>query len=158
MPYLIDGNNLIGSVSRFNQHDPRSRLDLLGQLWLFQRTTRSRLAVVFDGPSDPGLMAECRQWPKFELYFARPGEKADEVLLSLIQKSKQPGTIILVTSDRDLQAKGRLKGVKLLTSQEFARRLKKILKEKRKARELHKPRFAASPLETKIWLETLTKK
>jgi len=77
MPYLIDGNNLIGSVSRFNQHDPRSRLDLLGQLWLFQRTTRSRLAVVFDGPSDPGLMAECRQSPKFELHFARPGEKAE---------------------------------------------------------------------------------
>lgn len=158
MPYLIDGNNLIGFVSTFSQKDPRSRLDLLGQLWLFQRATRTRLLVVFDGPSDPDLVEECRLWPKFQLHFARPGEKADELILNLIQKNHQPGTIILVTSDRELQAMGRLKGVKILTSAEFARRLKKILKEKRKTKEWHKPRFSSSPLETKIWLEMLTRK
>lgn len=158
MPYLIDGNNLIGFVSSFSQNDPRSRLDLLGQLWLFQRITRTRLSVVFDGPSDPELVDECRFWPKFQLHFARPGEKADEIILSLIQRSNQPGAIILVTSDRELRAMGRLRGVKLLTSAEFARRLKKILKEKKKAKELHKPRFSSSPLEIKIWLEMLTRK
>lgn len=158
MPYLIDGNNLIGFVSNFSQNDPRSRLDLLGQLWLFQRATRTRLSVVFDGPSDPDLANDCRLWPKFQLYFVQPGEKADEVILNLIQKSKQTAAIILVTSDRELQAKGRLRGVKLLTSAEFARRLKKILKEKKKAKELHKPRFPSSPLEIKIWQEILTRK
>lgn len=158
MPYLIDGNNLIGFISNFSQNDPRSRLDLLSQLWLFQRTTRTRLSVVFDGPSEPNLVDECRLWPKFQLYFARPGEKADEVILSLIQQSQQPRTIILVTSDRELQAMGRTRGVRLLTSAEFARKLKKILKEKKKAMEFRKPRFSPSPLEMKIWLEMLTRK
>lgn len=158
MPYLIDGNNLISFISNFSQNDPRSRLDLLGQLWLFQKATRTRLSVVFDGPSDADLVDECRLWPKFQLHFTRPGEKADEVILNLIQKSKQPGAIILVTSDRELQAMGRLRGAKLLTSAEFARRLKRILKEKKKAKELHKPRFPSSPLEIKIWLEMLTRK
>ncbi len=158
MPYLIDGNNLIGFVSTFSQKDPRSRLDLLGKLWLFQRATNSRLFVVLDGPSDAQLIEECRFWPKFQLFFAQPGEKADEVILSLIQKNKQPRTIILVTSDRELQTLGKTRGVRILTSAEFAKRIKKILKEKKKAKGGHKPRFSSSPLETKIWLEILTRK
>lgn len=158
MPYLIDGNNLIGYISRFAQNDPRSRLDLLGQLWLFQRATRKRLIVIFDGPVDQQLLKECQHWPKFELYFAPPGERADELILNYLQKNPQPRNLIVVTSDRELQSKGRLQGAKLMTCPEFARHLRKIIKEKRKEKELKKPAFSSSSLELKLWLETLTRK
>ncbi|MCX7973490.1 MAG: NYN domain-containing protein [Candidatus Aminicenantes bacterium] len=158
MPYLIDGNNLIGHISKFNQGDSRSRFDLMGQLYLFQRATRKRLIVIFDGPADQELLEECRLWPKFELLFPRPGEKADDLILNYLQKTRQPRTIILVTSDRELQSIGRLRGAKLMTSQEFARQIRKVLKEKSKDRELRKPSFLASPLEIKLWHETLRRK
>ncbi len=158
MPYLIDGNNLIGQTGSFGLKDKRSRLELLGRLWTFQQATRARVWVVFDGPADPGLSAECSRWKKFQVLFPEEGQRADDVITRVINQNRQPRTIILVTSDRDLRLKAKAMGVKTLSSPEFDRQLKKVARERKKEAELKKPGFRTSPLETELWLETLSKK
>ncbi len=158
MPYLIDGNNLIGQVSSYSLSDPRSRQEILGMLWLFQRATRKRLWVVFDGSPDTALEAECNRWEKFSVLFPGQGLKADDLIVQIINQSRHPRAIILVTSDRELRNRGRLSGAQVVGVQDFARQLKKVIKERKKQRELRKPSFHPSPLETKLWLETFQKK
>lgn len=158
MPYLIDGNNLIGQTSSFGLRDNRSRLELLGRLWTFQQATRARVWVVFDGPADPGLSAECGRWKKFQVLFPKEGQRADDLIAGIISQNRQPQAIILVTSDRDLRSKAKARGVKTLSAAEFERRLKKVARERKKEGELRKPTFRTSPLEIKLWLETLSQK
>ncbi len=145
MPYLIDGNNLVGQVSSYSLSDPRSRQEILGMLWLFQRATRKRLWVVFDGSPDTALEAECNRWEKFSVLFPGQGLKADDLIVQIINQS-------------ELRNRGRLSGAQVVGVQDFARQLKKVIKERKKQRELRKPSFHPSPLETKLWLETFQKK
>ncbi len=60
MAYLIDGNNLLGHVYAGFHRDPAHRSALVGKLQAFQRQTRTRVILVFDGVAPDG--------------FPRPGE------------------------------------------------------------------------------------
>ncbi len=152
MAFVIDGSNLLGHRFPGGHRDPGERARLVDELLAFQRLSRSRILLVFDGPWDERF-ADGRLAEKFHVLFPPPGEKADGVIQDLVAGSTDRRRLTLVTSDRELRAFARSRGAAVLTAPEFERRLKTTLRQGRRARELDKPRESPTPLETRIWLD-----
>jgi len=152
MAYLIDGNNLLGHVFPGTSRDRESRLGLVGRLLAFQRLTRRRIILVFDGPPDEDLEGR-KLGPKFEVIFAPPGEKADDVIQDRLTGPFDRRAFTVVSSDRELREQARLRGATVMKSEEFGRELKMILRKARPERELAKHTEFPTPLETRLWLD-----
>ena len=90
---------------------------------------------------------------KFRVKFPRFGMSADELIKELIERSKNPSTYILVTSDRELREFARRHRVKSIRSEEFMRIVRKVLREARKEKEWKKPDIKLSPQEIEIWMK-----
>lgn len=157
MPYLIDGNNLIGAAPDLDLRDPRSRDGLILKLLAFQRATRKRIRLVFDGPADgePAILAVN---DKFTIHHPSPGESADDVLEAMMVRGVDRRQTVVVSSDRGLRDFARARGLQTRTALEFAREVQGALRERRRARELEKHERAPSPLETKLWNEVFRSK
>ncbi|MCK5220283.1 MAG: NYN domain-containing protein, partial [Candidatus Aminicenantes bacterium] len=52
MPYIIDGNNLIGSSPDISLEDSNSRKEIVAIVKKFQKKKNSKIIVVFDGEPD----------------------------------------------------------------------------------------------------------
>ncbi len=79
MAYLIDGNNLLGRIAPHELREPSGRDGLVVRLLAFQRVTRARIHLVFDGnpevtPTDVVVN------PKFIIHFPGEGRSADDVI------------------------------------------------------------------------------
>ena len=59
MAYLIDGNNLLGRIAPHELREPAGRDGLVVRLLAFQRVTRARIHLVFDG--NPEEIADGRR-------------------------------------------------------------------------------------------------
>ena len=157
MPYLIDGNNVIGQAADLDLGDPRSRDGLILKLLAFQRVTRKRIRLVFDG-SPEGEAAVLAVNDKFTVHHPPAGESADDVLEAMIARGVDRRQTVVVSSDRGLRDFARAHGVRTLTSPEFVREVRAALRERRAARELEKHDRPPSPLETKLWHEVFRTK
>ncbi len=158
MAYLIDGNNFLGRTISPVYRDPQHRYDLARRLLIFQRLTRSRVILVFDGPPDPKLLEAEAPGGKFSVLFPPPGETADAVIKGLLDSLKDLRRFFLVSSDRELRAFARSHGAQVLTCGEFNAMLKEAVKSNRRAREMSKITEKPSPLELDLWSEVFTKK
>lgn len=159
MAFLIDGNNLAGQLFPHELRGRGSRHRLVSKLLAFQKTKKSRVYLVFDGPPDSEL-AEISRWrKKFFVLFPDPGKRADDVIKDVISRQTDYRQFFLVSSDRELRSFARAKGAKILTAKEFSSLLKKILHEHRAAAELEKkPRPNLSRFEVGLWLEAFERK
>lgn len=156
MAYLIDGNNLLGHLYAGYHRDPAHRSALVGKLQAFQRQSRTRVILVFDGtaPSDfpdPGK-------EKFAVLFPPPGESADALIVDYIERHRDRRNLFVVSSDREIRAIARQAGATALRCDEFHREMKKALRERREAREMDKIEETASALEVKLWTDAFTRK
>lgn len=158
MAYLIDGNNFLGRTISPVYRDPQHRYDLARRLLIFQRVTRSRVILVFDGPPDPRLLEAEAPGGKFSVLFPPPGETADAVIKDLLASLKDLRRFFLVSSDRELRAFARSRGARVLTCAEFDGMLKEAVKANRRSREMSKTTEKHSPLELDLWSEVFTKK
>jgi hypothetical protein len=113
MPYLLDGNNLIGRA-RASDGD---RDALIAELCDRLRRTRARALLVFDGPAPAGAA----HLGGLSIRFAG-SVSADEVLLREIARATAPGEIVLVTADRDLARRARDAGARTLAPDQFWKR------------------------------------
>lgn len=156
MAFVIDGSNLLGQMAPGGHRDAEARARLVAGLLTFQRLSRSRILLVFDGPPD-ARFEEGRLGEKFHVLFPPPGEKADGLIQGVLERSRDRRRFQLVTSDRELRTFARSRGLSVLTAQEFARRLKSTLRQGRKERELAKPNPSLTPLETRIWSDLFKK-
>jgi len=157
MPYLIDGNNVIGQAADLDLADPRSHDALILKLLAFQRVTRKRIRLVFDGPRDaePAVVAVNE---KFTVHHPAPGETADDVLEAMMARGLDRRQTVVVSSDRGVRDIARAHGLRTLTAPEFVREVKSALRERRAARELEKRERPPSPLETRLWSEVFRSK
>ncbi|HEK85372.1 MAG: NYN domain-containing protein [Candidatus Saccharicenans sp.] len=157
MAYLIDGNNLMGQSDPYFKYDLSSRNHLVARLLIFQKTTRKRIFLVFDGkpPSDDHLL---RLNPKFLVLFPQPGQSADELIEDLLTQKRDRRYFKVVSSDRGVREIARAKGADSISSQEFLKELKEILKKGRQERELKKEIEDSTPLELSLWDELLSRK
>ena len=123
MAYLIDGHNLIPKLGlRLDSID--DELELIAILQEFCRMERTQIEVYFDGA--PTSQAGTRKLGAVTAHFVRLGTTADNAIHNRLKKSgKAAKNWTVVSSDRQVQAEARAVHSEVLTSEAFAKQLKK---------------------------------
>jgi predicted RNA-binding protein with PIN domain len=152
MAYLIDGNNLLGRVAPEELRERTGRDGLIVKLLAFQKVTRTRIHLVFDGNPERDR-TEVPVNPKFTIFYPGEGQSADDVIADVIRRLTDRRRFFVVSSDRAVRDFAKESGVTPVTSEEFARELKAALKERKKQKEMEKPADSPSPLEVDLWDE-----
>jgi predicted RNA-binding protein with PIN domain len=112
MPYLIDGNNLLGG----DRQSDAARRTLVTRLSSFARARRTRVTCVFDG-SDPGNFG--RHLGSVSVVFS-DHRTADDVIAD---RARHGQGWNVVTSDRGLIARVQRREVKIVSPAAFVREL-----------------------------------
>ncbi len=124
MPYLIDGNNILGSWGGPTAEDDR-RGDVVRRVAAFCRARGARATIVFDGhPLRPDMAAQ--DLGPVSVRVPPPGGDADGVIRMLVDVAARPAELIVVTSDKALYSYARTRGASVLRAHEWnalARRL-----------------------------------
>jgi predicted RNA-binding protein with PIN domain len=157
MAYLIDGNNLLGRIAPHELRERGGREGLVVRLLAFQRVTRTRIHLVFDGSPEPDPVADVLN-PKFTVHYPGRGQSADDVIAGLIERQTDRRNFFVVSSDRAIRGLAKDRGLRPVTSDEFARAVKRALKERRDQRAMEKKVEDASPLEVDLWGEVFRSK
>jgi predicted RNA-binding protein with PIN domain len=157
MAYLIDGNNLLGRIAPHELRERSGRDGLVARLLAFQRVTRARVHLVFDGNPET-TPTEIVVNPKFTIHYPGEGGSADDVIRDMIAAQTDRRRFFVVTSDRALRDLAKKKGLAAVTSDVFARELKTALKEGKKRRELDKRTEEPTGLEVELWDEMFRSK
>lgn len=117
MPYLIDGNNLLGSWGGPRSGDDR-RAEVVRRVAVFCRSRGAKATLVFDGhPLRPDMAAQ-RLGP-LTLRVPPPGQDADTVIRELVERSARPAEIVVVTSDKALYSYCKTLGASVLRAHEW---------------------------------------
>jgi uncharacterized protein len=157
MAYLIDGNNLLGRIAPDELRERSGRDGLVGKLLAFQRVTRTRIHLVFDGNPERDR-TEVPVNPKFTILYPGEGQSADDVIEDVIRRLTDRRRFFVVSSDRAVREFAKENGVTPVRSELFAKELKAALKERRKQKEMEKHVDSPSPLEVDLWDEVFKRK
>jgi predicted RNA-binding protein with PIN domain len=117
LPYLIDGNNLLGSWGGPRGQDDR-RDEVVRRLAAFCRARNVRATVVFDGHPLRSDMAAQNLGP-LTLRVPPPGQDADTVIRGLVERAARPAEIVVVTSDKALFSYVKTLGASVLRAHEW---------------------------------------
>jgi predicted RNA-binding protein with PIN domain len=157
MAYLIDGNNLLGRIAPHELRAKSGREGLVGRLLAFQKVTRTRIHLVFDGSPEQERTAVAVN-PKLTILYPGEGQSADDVIKDVILQLTDRRRFFVVSSDRAIREFAKANGVTVVTSETFAKELKAALKERKKQREMEKRVDSPSPLEVSLWDEVFKSK
>ena len=116
--YIIDGYNVIYQAKRFTGKkliDSRDGLIKFIEKYKPQGSLNNRVTVVFDGR--PGIVNQ-RVSSLVKVIFSE-NESADDKIKKLVDFSKNPGLIVVVTNDRDIICYCRLLGASVKSVKEF---------------------------------------
>ena len=125
MPYIIDGNNLIGSSPEVSLDDPDARQKLIDIIRKFQEKKKSKVIIVFDGEPDNGYHRQMLT-NKFNVVYPKIGNSADDEIKKILSGYTYFKDVVLVTSDRELKTFAKKKGAKVVNSIEFNFELKRV--------------------------------
>jgi predicted RNA-binding protein with PIN domain len=116
MPYLLDGNNLVGSVRRTSRPSDEDRDALIREIADRLRRTKARAVLFFDGSGPRG--------GSLGPLTVRYSEKssADDSIVSVIGDSRAPQEFVVVTADQGLSRRVRDAGAKTLGPDDFWKR------------------------------------
>lgn len=118
MPYLIDGNNLIGAARDLDLKDAGAREKLTRLLGMYQRAKRNRVTVVYDGPPPPGAR-KTLSLGGLQVIYAGPEKDADTVIREVIGASSEPQSFTVITTDRQVYSWCRWAGAQAKQSRDF---------------------------------------
>jgi predicted RNA-binding protein with PIN domain len=124
MPYLIDGHNLIPKLGlRLDSMD--DEMELVAILQEYVRVEgKKQVEVYFDGA--PAPHAGTRKLGTITAHFVLLGSTADSAIRKRLNRlDKSAKNWIVVTSDRQVRVDARSTGADVISSDEFAKRLKK---------------------------------
>jgi len=117
MPYLIDGNNLLGSWGGPSRADDR-RGDVVRRVAAFCRARKVRATIVFDGhPLRPDMATQ--DLGPVSLRVPPQGQDADTVIRELVERAPRPAELIVVTSDKALYSYVKTLGASVLRAHEW---------------------------------------
>ncbi|MBN2412774.1 NYN domain-containing protein [candidate division KSB1 bacterium] len=123
---IVDGYNYILRQKFITDDDKNSlwhaREELIRQLIAFRGNKQINITIVFDGQDLKGLTKAHR--PRgINIMFSEAPQKADPLIIRLIEKSPQPRNISLVTSDRSLANLARSIGCMVWSTKTLAKKL-----------------------------------
>lgn len=148
MPILVDGHNLIAQIPSLDlaAPDDEERLVLLLRRYAARRRGR-RVIVVFDRGvyGHPGSL----NGYGVEAHFAH--SPADAELIRRIRTIKRRDEWLVVSSDRAVIGEARARGIQVVSSQEFARRLMALDQPRVSLRDKIRDR-PLSPAEVEEWM------
>jgi predicted RNA-binding protein with PIN domain len=131
MPYLIDGNNLLGSWGGPRAGDDR-RAEVVRRVAAFCRGRGVRATVVFDGhPLRPDLAVQ--DLGPLQVRVPEPGRDADSLIRELVERAARPQELIVVTSDKPLYSYCRTLGAQVMRAHEWNALERRLPRAKRKA-------------------------
>jgi predicted RNA-binding protein with PIN domain len=117
MPYLIDGNNLLGSWGGPKAGDDR-RGEVVRRVAAFCRARGVRATLVFDGhPLRPDMAAQ--ELGPLTLRVPERGQDADSVIRELVERAPRPQELIVVSSDKSLYSYCKTLGAQVLRAHEW---------------------------------------
>jgi predicted RNA-binding protein with PIN domain len=117
MPYLIDGNNLLGSWGGPRGPDDR-RSEVVRRVAAFCRARNVKATIVFDGhPLRPDMASQ--ELGRVSLRVPPPGADADSVIRELVERAPRPAELIVVTSDKALYSYVKTLGARVLRAHEW---------------------------------------
>jgi predicted RNA-binding protein with PIN domain len=153
MPYIIDGNNLIGCAPDFSLGDPEARGKMVAIIRKFQESKNAKVTVVFDGEPRGS------EWrnpinSKLTVVYPRYGLSADDEIKRMLESYQHARETVLVTTDRELKAFAKDMGVRTVNSIEFYFLLKKAFASQGKKEEtLKRVNTRVSKNEVEQWLK-----
>jgi len=116
MPFLVDGDNLLGTWPGRKRSDAERRA-LAFELGRFSARSRRRIVLVFDGTEPPGGQ------PGTEVHFSGRGRTADDLILDYLRGVGDRRGWIVITSDRSLGDQCRYLDARLERCDRFRKRL-----------------------------------
>lgn len=125
MPYIIDGNNLLGSAPDIAPDDPDARNKIILIVGKFQEDKNSNVIIVFDGAPHNGVRRQ-EISSKFTILYPHYGNSADDEIREILCSFNYFKDVVLVSSDRSLKDFAREKGAKTINSIEFYFELKRF--------------------------------
>ena len=126
MPWLIDGNNLLGLSRERGAKDRASRSRLVHALAGYARAQRTKVTLVFDGDPDAGIASSTLHLGGLTVLWAGAGSDADTRILGLLDRANDPAGYIVVTSDRSLGDRARHRRARVVRSHEFRKTLEEM--------------------------------
>jgi predicted RNA-binding protein with PIN domain len=117
VPYLIDGNNLLGSWGGPRSGQDR-REEVVRRVAELCRRRGMRAAIVFDGAPLRGDHPE-QSLGLVSIQVPPPGRDADSVIRDIVDRASQPRDWTVVTSDKPLYSYVRTRGAKALHVREW---------------------------------------
>jgi predicted RNA-binding protein with PIN domain len=122
---IVDGYNLAHALSTTRgliRSDRQAvRQTLIDLLRRYKKAVRSEITVVFDGADQPG--GHGGRSAGITVIFSRPPQSADDRIRALVNGARDPGKLLVVSSDREVWRHARNKGAEIITSQAFGDRL-----------------------------------
>jgi predicted RNA-binding protein with PIN domain len=153
MPYIIDGNNLIGCAPDFSLGDPEARGKMVAIIRKFQESRNTKVTVVFDGEPQ-GSERHNPINSKLTVVYPRYGLSADDEIKGMLENGQHAKETVLVTTDRELKSFAKEKGVRTVNSIEFYFTLKKaFVSQGRKEETLKRVNTRVSKSEVEQWLK-----
>ena len=122
MPYIVDGNNVMGQTPGWHRDKDAARDRLLTKLARFARSRQARVTVVFDGPAS-GAYPEGSAFHGVRILYAERGSDADTRICGLVESSADARGLIVITSDRELASLVHARGARVIRSGEFRRQM-----------------------------------
>jgi predicted RNA-binding protein with PIN domain len=117
MPYVIDGNNLLGSWGGPQGQDDR-RAEVVRRVAAFCRARGAKATLVFDGhPLRPDM--EAQDLGPVRLRVPPAGGDADTIIRDIVDTSERPSELVVVTSDKALYSYAKTAGASVLRAHEW---------------------------------------
>ncbi len=144
MPYIIDGNNVMATLSR---DVIIARRRLIAALTRFIAVNRVSVTVVFDGVPDDEF-PEDRRTKSVHILYARPGSDADTRIKELVRRASYKRDIVVVTSDKELGSFASHLGSRILTSHVFRDMLDEC-----ESVQMSREKAGYTPVDVKEWMD-----
>jgi predicted RNA-binding protein with PIN domain len=117
VPYLIDGNNLLGSWGGPTRGQDR-RGEVVRRVAAFCRAKGASATLVFDGAPLRGEFPAQDLGP-VAVRVPAPGSDADSVIREIVDGAAAPRDLVVVTSDKALYSYARTRGARVLRAHEW---------------------------------------
>jgi predicted RNA-binding protein with PIN domain len=117
VPYVIDGNNLLGSWGGPSGDDDR-RAEVVRRVAAFCRARGAKATLVFDGhPLRPDMDAQ--DLGPLRLRVPPAGQDADTIIREIIDGTGRAADLVVVTSDKALYSYAKTAGASVLRAHEW---------------------------------------